>query len=487
MLNNFKLNNVQLVTKLSTARHKVLVAGRGVGKTTMIAEELLDLLRIFPRGKAGLIGMTYYHIKTKSMPVIIKHWEKRGFIKDVHYFVGRKPPKNWKWPEAYMPPLDYTHSIIFWNGFTIEFISMDRPEVARSGNYDFQIGDEAAKISAESLQSDIMPARRGNLDVFGHINKHLGSFFCTTHALSIEGEWVYKYEDLAKQDANYFYLEASAIANKANLGDAFFNDNARMMSKALYDLEILNIRPLIKSDSFYPKFNYETHTYVPEYNYNLLDSNPDVEDSRKDLDCNTNQALDLSFDFGSKINCAVIGQQKSIDEYRLINNIFLLAPQIISDLVAKFINYYRHHQNKTVFLYGGSDGARRTDYDSLHTYYDKIIDQLAANGWKCIQMYDNKEIDHKEKFIFFTELYSNTNPALPSIQMNQENFKEGIISIRNAPLKKTEIKKDKSSEKKDIEQWQATHLSDAKDNLLYHKFSHAGRATQGNFMPTRIS
>lgn len=484
---DFRLNNVQIVTKLSPARHKVLVAGRGVGKTTMIAEEILDLARIFPRGKIGLIGMTYYHIKTKSMPVVIKHFEKRGFIKDRHYFVGRKPPKSYKWPEAYMPPLDYTHSIVFWNGFTIEFISMDRPEVARSGNYDFQIGDEAAKISAESLQSDIMPARRGNLDVFGHIPKHLGSFFCTTHALSIEGEWVYSYKDLAAEDPNYFYLEASAMANIKNLGDNFFKDNQRMMSKALYDLEIMNIRPMIKSDSFYPKFNYDLHTYVPLYNYYILDSNEDIEDSRKDLDCDTSRPLDLSFDFGSRLNCAVVGQSKNEEEYRLIKNFFLPAPQILTDLVKDFISYYRHHQNKTIFLYGGSDGNRRADYDSTLSYYDKIMNQLDIAGWRVVQMYDNKEIDHKDKYMFFTELFANNNPALPTVSMNQEAFKEGIISLRNAPLKKDEIKKDKSSERKDIEQWQATHISDATDNLLYHKFSHACSLTQGTFLPTSIS
>lgn len=486
MLNVFKLNAVQAITVLSKARHKMLVCGRGLGKTTLIAEILLLLLRLFPRGKVGLIGMTYYHIKTKSLPVIIKHWEKRGFRKDVHYFVGRKPPKNWKWPEAYMPPQDNTHSIVFFNGFTVEFISMDRPDVARSGNYDFLVGDEAAKIKSDSLESDILPARRGNKDVFGHIPQHLGTLWCTTHALSVEGNWIYKYKDLAENDDNYFYLEASAMHNIKNLGENYFKDNERMMSKARYDLEILNIRPLVKSDSFYPKFSYEEHTYTPIYNYNLLDVNSKITDSRKDLDCKPGDMLDISFDFGSRLNCAVVGQSKDEDEYRLIKNFFLPAPQVLSDMVKDIIEYYKHHQNKVFKLYGGSDGNRKSDYDSTLSYYDKIVQQLQAAGWKVIPMFDNKEINHKDKYIFFTELYAGTNPALPTIAMNQENFKEGIISLRNAPLKKDVIKKDKSSERKDIEQWQATHLSDAKDNLLYHKFSHAGRATQGAFIGTSI-
>lgn len=486
-MSRFVYNPAQLAIKLSNAKHKMVVAGRGIGKTTALADEILSLVRLFPRGKMALIGLTYYHIKTKSMPVMVKHWEKKGFRKDVHYFVGRKPPKNWRWPEAYMPPMDHTHSVVFFNGFTIEFISMDRPEIARSGSYDYQAGDEAAKIAKDALDSDISPARRGNREYFGHIRRHLGTMYFTTHALDLSGEWVYDYRKYSEQDDDYFYLEASARDNIKNLGADYFRDQARVMSKAVYDLEIENIRPLIKSDSFYPKFDYSQHTYVPLYNYGVIDVlDTEIDDCRKDLDFNDKEPLDVSLDFGARLNCIVVGQRAMDNTYKLIKNFFVSAPLVLSDVVAQLVRYYRFSKSKTIYLYGGSDGARRSDYASSLTYYEKIQQQLIADGWKVVPRYQNREIPHKDKYLFFQELFSGGNPNLPKVLMNRENFKEGIVSIKNSPLLKNDIKKDKSAEKKNVEQWQATHLSDAMDNLLYHKFSHAGGAIQA-FAPTRMS
>jgi hypothetical protein len=210
MSNRFTYNRPQIAIKLSNARHKMIVAGRGVGKTTILGDDMIDSAKAMPRGKEGFVGLTYFHLKTKSMPVIINHWEKLGSKKDKHYFVGRKAPKNWQWKEAYQPVLDYKNCIIFFNGYTIEFLSMDRPEMARSGSYDFLRADEAAKIEHHSLVTDIFPANRGNNDRFGHVRRHHGTMFTTTHALDVAGEWIYNYRQFAKDDTDYFYLEASA-------------------------------------------------------------------------------------------------------------------------------------------------------------------------------------------------------------------------------------------------------------------------------------
>lgn len=473
----FAYNPPQLAIKLSSARHKMVVAGRGVGKTTMLADDMGDLARIMPRGKEGFIGQTYFHIKTKSMPVIINHWEKLGFKKDLHYFVGRKPPKTWGIIEAYMPPLDYKNAILFRNGYTIEFLSMDRPEMARSGSYDFLRGDEAAKIKHSALTADIFPANRGNNDRFGHLRRHHGTMFTTTHALNQLGHWVYDYEQYALEDKDYFYIEASARENIKILGENFFKDHKRTMPQILYNLEILNIKPKKLSNVFYPKFNYETHTYPPSYNYHFIDDDSDnnegllsATDSRIDADVLENQALDLSFDFGARINCLVVGQEQ-FPSYKIVRALFVLQPEIKSQLVENFIQKYRFHKNKLVYLYGGSDGNRRSDYDSSKTYFEKVIEQLNAAGWRVEPRYRLHEINHQKKFQFFNEYLAGLLIKHPALEINRENAKDLIISLENAPLKDHIIEKDKSSERQDIPQNEATHLSDAFDNLIYWKFS----------------
>ena len=81
-------NNPQLVIKYGLQPHKMFIGGRGVGKTTIIADEVIKYLSAMPRGKVSLNGLTYFHIRTKSLPPIIDHWERLGLYRDIHYFVG---------------------------------------------------------------------------------------------------------------------------------------------------------------------------------------------------------------------------------------------------------------------------------------------------------------------------------------------------------------------------------------------------------------
>ena len=62
------LNDPQVAIQLSHSPHKVFIGGRGVGKTTIIAEDIIRYFVAMPRGKISLNGLTYFHIRTKSLP-----------------------------------------------------------------------------------------------------------------------------------------------------------------------------------------------------------------------------------------------------------------------------------------------------------------------------------------------------------------------------------------------------------------------------------
>ena len=42
-------NNPQLVIKLTARPHKMFIGGRGVGKTTIIADQVLECMKYMPR------------------------------------------------------------------------------------------------------------------------------------------------------------------------------------------------------------------------------------------------------------------------------------------------------------------------------------------------------------------------------------------------------------------------------------------------------
>ena len=467
-------NYPQYALKLSTRLHKMFIGGRGVGKTTIIADEIIQYMAHMKRGKISLNGLTYFHIRTKSLPPIIDHMERRGLYRGIHYFIGHKAPRKFRWDEPFQPPLDYTNCIHFINGFVVEFNSFDRPEMARSGSYDGMIFDETTKLKKSAIDSDVLPANRGNNDRFGHLRFHHGTLFLGSQPLTPDGDWVFDYEKLMEQYPDeYFFMEASARYNLAILGERYFRDLKRVLPSIVYDLEVENKRRKINVDGFYPLLCGTKHGYSDSYDYHYGDqlddpsSTPSI-DCRLDKDCVDSGSLYVSFDFGSTQNCIIVSQwHKSVNQFPIIKN-FYVENESLKVLIQKFVDYYEPHSHKSVFVYGGSDGNRKNDAASRDTYFDDVKRQLSQAGWEVHLRAELYEIHHSEKFIFWNKILSGDFPNVPAFKINMNNAMETFVSMNNAPVHPQEFKKDKSSEKKkDQPRWKATDLSDAVDNLYY--------------------
>lgn len=446
-----------------------------MGKTTIIGEQIRRYMEAMPRGKISLNGMTYFHIRTKSLPPIIDHLERRGLFRNMHYYIGHKAPKKYKWDEPYAPPLDYTNCIQFYNGFVVEFNSFDRPEMARSGSFDAMIFDECTKLKKSAIDSDVLPANRGNIVHFGHLRMHHGLLFLGTMPLTPEGDWVFEYEELMKKyPGKYLYLEASAIENKHILGEMYFRDLKRILPKIVYDLEVLNIRRKQNINGFYPSLTMAKHCYSDSYNYSFYDKqeyDPKKSgsfDCRGDNDCVQSDPLYVSFDFGTTQNCIVVGQwHRSENEFPVIKN-FYVENESLNVVVQKFIDYYQHKSAKTMYLYGGSDGNRKNDAASRDSYFDDVRRQLKKAGWEVHLRAELYEANQMDKYQFWHKFLSGEFPSLPMFKINMNNAMETFVSMDSAPILPQEFKKDKSSErKKDQPRWKATDLSDAADNLFY--------------------
>ena len=471
-------NFPQFVIRSCTKPHKMFIGGRGVGKTTIIADQVIDCLIAMPRGKISLNGLTYFHIRTKSLPPIIDHWERRGLYRGIHYYIGMKAPKKYNWLEPFQPPLDYTNCIHFFNGFVVEFNSFDRPEMARSGSYDFMVFDEATKLKKTAIDSDVLPANRGNNDRFGKCRFHHGTLFLGSQPLTPAGDWVFDYEKMMTEfPEEFMFLEASAMHNEYILGPRYFRDLKRVLPKMIYDIEVENMRRIKNLNGFYPSLNTTLHTYYDSYNYSFYDSigeiigEQTVRDSRGDADCYPNELLYASFDFGSTQNCMIVSQwHTETNEFPVINN-FYVENETLKVLVERFIEYYKHHLNKHVNLYGGSDGIRRNDAASRQSYFDVVMEQLSQAGWSVRLCAELHEIPHMDKFLFWHKFLSGEMPGVPSFKINANNAMETYVSMDAAPITPQEFKKDKSSERRtDQPRWKATDLSDATDNLYYWLF-----------------
>lgn len=470
------LNLPQLLLTHATQRTKVVEAGRGMGKSTAIAWEIKQVVRQMPRCTGIIVGETYQQLLTRTLPSTIAGLEKLGIYKDLHYFVGRRAERKWKWPEAYEPPLKYDHAIHFITGATFHLVSQDRVGDGRGINSSYVMGDEAAKLDIEQLNTDVLATNRATRREFEKSNYMNGVLFASSTPLTDAGRWMFKLEEDAKRNPlETFYLRASGLENKDNLPDTYFRDLKRSMHEWLYNAEVLNIRVNKVEGCFYGSLNPKVHYYT-NYNYGYYD---DLEYQVKeeeinclgDGDLDLQEPLQISVDWGASINSMAIGQSKGKD-FHFLKNLYVKSPKILHDLMDEFVRYYAPHQNKEVNFNYDRNGNSRKD-NSHFTNFEQAERILTAAGWKVNQIYQGQDPRHAAKHMLWSILLKEKDARMPCIRFNKANCSYLIISMENAPIDKDGISKGKRSERsKSLPQEEATHLSDAADILIWNLFSH---------------
>ncbi|MNS40542.1 hypothetical protein D3C72_728620 [compost metagenome] len=474
-------NLAQLACKLAPQRTKVLEGGRGLGKSTAVGMEMADVVEDMPRSKNFLIGETYKQILTLTLPSTISALERLGYIKDQHFFVGRRAPKAWKWPECYEPPLDYTHCIHFWTGTTYQLLSQD--VMNRGINTCSGIGDESAWLDPVKLQQEVLATIRLEKNRFEKCRKYQNTFFVSSIPRTQQGKWLYSLEEEAKRNPDkVMYLRASSLINKENLPDDWFEIQRRSMTRLEYNIEILNIRPDKITGGFYPVFDSGLHTYIAynnDYLAGLMDDGYS-EDKFKEMDCRQDsdiiltEPLEIALDYGAHFNGIVTGQESfdPVWTFRTLSAMAVLQPELIHHVCEQWCNYYRFHQDRTVTFH--YDHTAVGNYgNTTERYCDTVINILTKNGWTVIPNYFGQAPPHDRKYNFWGVALRNDHPNLPRFQLNRGNCHYLVKSICGAGVKqgRNGFEKDKRDEQKlQIDQRTTTHFSDAWDTLAFAKY-----------------
>lgn len=473
---HIKFNLPQLLASQATQKYQSLEWGRGGGKSTILGLRVKEIVKQMPRSKTGIVGATYQQLLTRTLPSTIEGLELLGFYKDIHYYVGTRPPKHWRWDEPHQPPLRYDHFISFYNGAGFQLISLDSLDSGRGLNLDAVIGDEALTFDKEKLENNVLLSNRGNIHRYKHTWLHHSELFASTTPYSLKGRWFINLEEMARKDpANYFHLRAESTYNLENLGSEYFRSLKRKLTPLAYNTEVMCIRPGKAETGFYPSFNESIHCQIISNDSYVLGLNMNLDKLRgriPDADLIQTAPLDVACDYGANINTLVCGQLNAGNLYRILNALFVKSPLTISNLAQEFCDYYQFHRNKTVNYYYDHT-AQYLDAVRTKTFADVFTDVLTNNGWKVNRIYCGKAPMHATKYIFFDSLFKRDNPSLPDIRFNQENCKYLTISILQAGAKegRNGIEKDKNPEKKkNVIDEETTHFSDAFDTLVFFKF-----------------
>ncbi len=448
------------------------MGGRGTGKSSIEGFCQYDCFVNMPRAKTFFSSSTFAQMLTKTLPAVIKIWEAHGLKEHIpgqqngHYVIGRRPPSNWE--TCRQPPKKYMNVITFFNGYTIELLSMDRPDLARGGSYDGGGLDEAYNVKEQDYSRILLPSIRGNEGRYKtHRHQQLRLYFSVPWMG--KGDWLYKLEEKAKSNPDeVFWMESRTEDNIAVIGEKAFRRMKDSMNYLDYLVECENQRFTKSIDPYYYSFDDTHHTYRPQYLYKETERGIAVEGIKS---IKKNGPIDICFDFGGYFNCLTVWEE-------LLNMVYMtnsfstdaLNNENVDKLVRKFCVAYADNKTKHVNIYGEYHGKdERAEGESL---YDRVIRIFNSLGWSCDLCVTEPAGDTMTRREIINEFYAETNPDLPKVRFNVDTCRDPIIS-HNLAKTKHDGRKSKLDEKnRSANQAHATHFTDNADYYLLQKFGH---------------
>lgn len=524
------LNPPQLRSALLHPKKEVDVWSRATGKSSGFAWKISQVTQAMPRMTGAFAGATYRQILTRTLPTTIEALEKIGYHKDVHFFIGKKPPASMRFMEPYQAPLDYERFMVFKNGTGFHLTSQDREGMNRGTNLGFIFADELLTMDKKKLEDEVFASNRGGNDRFGKSPLHHGWHMATSMPTSAKSAWILEYSNYYQEDGNpiwiqwnkmcqlqlkwidsksteekqilladwkkirksiRFYISKEGILfslgnvfdNLQNVGLDFIRDMRRQMTTTSFRIEILNERINTVEQCFYSNLRDDLHVYdAPNYSY--LDGleydfeRLKKEDSRMDADVDPRRPLDIGVDWGAEINAMRVCQEHHYNlkgekewQYRYLRSLYVKHPRGLKDLANDFADYYSAHSCKEVNLpYDHTAIARDPVRDK---YIEELRRYLEERGWKVNAEYLGATPSHHNRYLLWEIMLREGDPRFPVVRFNRTGDKDGLLSMQLAGLKQGRkgFEKDKSSERSTvIPREQATDLSDAGDICLYWRY-----------------
>ena len=479
----------------------VFVGGRRLGKTHGIAAPFFQRnFQRMPRSSGAFVVSTYKRGLTNTLPGTLAALESWGFKRDLHYYIGKKPPKSAGFAKPYIEPAEYEHVISFYNGSIAYIISQDRPGTSNSLTLDYLIGDEAKYLNYEKLKDETFPANGGYKGHFGNKSYHHSMLFISDMPTTKKGSWFLNYEKkcdpelietiqgivfeiwktksrikesfekqtqppaylrlylkkLYKSLSEFrsvavYYKEFSSIENLLVLGENYIKQMKRDLPPLVFQTSILCRKVGILKDGFYNNMRESVHYYTAndnsyldslEYKFDKIND----ESSLQDTDLDNNQAICIALDYNANINWIVAGQQQG-KTMRTLKSFFVKYDRKLREVVQDFCKYYRHHREKHVVYYYDTTALGSNYAVNDEDFMSVVCDEFEKQGWRITPVYIGNPMKHSEKWLLISQGFKGQSGLIPMI--NSSNNEELILAMEQTGTKNGPegFKKDKSGEK----------------------------------------
>lgn len=474
---------------------------RAGGKTSGgIGPRILHLSETMPRSQIGLICDTFERIEKSLLPGLEGYWnEELGLLPDIDYVIHKKPPDHWTKP-LYVPK-KWDHVIAFSTGFIICEISLNVQGSANGFNLQAIIGDEVKYWDELKFKSEVKPAIRGGRKHFGHLPEFQSQWFFSDKLPGKGADigWVLRKKDEVNHelvDVVYslqllvfekqqeleqsnsestryrkqqeideieellrvlrtdlvYYCDALPYENKEVLGEKYFRDQKRDLTKFEYEVAIENKDPDRAITPYYPTLG-EHHYYVSSTDYN------------------PNKSLIIALDYQFRITPIVTAQFDRLNDspyttLNFIHSLHTLYPDDMEAALKLWADEFESHPDKIVYYIYDQTAIGRSPHGK--TFKDIVYDYLATRGWAVIEVYTGDTPDHDIKFEAIKKWLKVFFDRAIRINKNKNPFLKKALEKTDAVLVKGKTKKDKSSEKSNkIPPEESTHYPDTFDQIVW--------------------
>lgn len=494
-------NEPQQRVMFTGANTVVVVGGRRLGKSHgIVAPFLLRNIQRMSRSSGAFVCSTFQQGLTRTIPGTLAALESFGYKRNVHFYVGRRPPKTAKFATPYIEPESYEHVVSWYNGSIQYIISQDGVGTSNSLTLDYLIMDEAKLLDFEKLKSETFPANGGFRGHFGHLPYHhsqlivsdmpttkKGSWFLsyedkcdrelieTIHgiisekyrlfnmitALKARGEepkkWIYEMYrklsgDLSRlQSVAVDYNVFSSIENLQVLGENYIKQMKRDLPPLVFQTSILCKKVGLLKDGFYNDLKEDTHYYTAFDNSYLQNMNYNFEEAKdisclQDGDLDRNRPISISMDYNANINWIVAGQLSGV-KMKVLKSFFVKYDRKLVELVQDFCHYYRTTNCKEVVYYydttalGSNYAVNEKDFASV------VIDTFKQNGWKVKPVHIGNPLKHMEKHNLINMALKGQGNMIP--MFNRNNNEALMLAMEQTGIYQGAMgfKKDKRGEK----------------------------------------
>lgn len=485
-----------------TGAHTVVfVGGRRIGKTHGVAAPFfLRNIQRMPGSSGAFVASTYKRALTNTIPGTLAALESWGYKRDVHYFIGKRPPKVSGFKKPRIEPAEYEYVISFYNGSIAYIISQDRPGTSNSLTLDYLICDEAKFLDFEKLKDETFPANGGFKGYFGDRSYHHSLLVISDMPTTKKGSWFLRYEeksdpelietiqgivfeiwktkarikelrennkeipaylryylrslykDLAElRSVCVYYKEFSSIENLLVLGESYIKQMRRDLPPLVFQTSILCRKVGVMKDGFYNNMRESVNYYVAndntyldslEYKFDKISDDSSLQDS----DVNRDLPICIGMDYNANINWIVAGQPHG-RTLKVLKSFYVKYERKIREVVQDFCRYYRHHRNKTVIYYYDNTALGSNYAVNDEDFHTVVCDEFKKQGWAIRPIHIGNPMRHMEKWLLISEGFTGKSGLIPMI--NSNNNEELILAMETTGIYKGAegFKKDKRGEK----------------------------------------